>query len=267
MRQLCAALHAAITTFLHRQQDTPTQHGLVVKDSVVFNGIVASCFQHIPLCLHHHFPLSAPPSSTMSCPLPSSQEAWRKVRRTVKLYLTDLLFLAETLQDLDMQKAVLKQFHSMASYFVCLPKLLKPLNKCLVEKWSTGENSVQVLAFLAMRRTVLLQPHPALHTLLKVSSCGLAMNVCFHLYALYFKKTYMAFVRNCKFCSTVTLAGILFMVNSLVELLALDPPTAYQHGFIYIRQLAIHLRAALTSGKKDAQQVWRQKGLDTHTYN
>ena len=45
------------------------------------------------------------------------------------------------------------------------------------------------------------------------------------------------------------------MTSSLVELLAVDPATSYQHGFVYIRQLAIHLRTALTSGKKDAQQV------------
>ena len=45
------------------------------------------------------------------------------------------------------------------------------------------------------------------------------------------------------------------MKNCLVELLAVDPPTSYQHAFVYIRQLAVHLRAALTSGKRDAQQV------------
>ncbi len=70
----------------------------------------------------------------------------------------------------------------------------------------------------------------------------------------------MAYVRNCKFSSAVTVGGIRFMMSSLVELLAVDPPTAYQHGFVYIRQLAIHLRAALTSGKKDAQQVGQCSG-------
>lgn len=65
----------------------------------------------------------------------------------------------------------------------------------------------------------------------------------------------MAFVRNCKFTSASSLPGIKFMISSLVELLAIDPPTTYHHAFVYIRQLAVHLRTALTSGKKDAQQV------------
>ena len=69
------------------------------------------------------------------------------------------------------------------------------------------------------------------------------------------QKMYLAFVRNCKFPSAAGLASLTFMLKSLVELLAIDPPTSYQHGFVYIRQLAIHLRTALTSGKKDCQQV------------
>lgn len=89
----------------------------------------------------------------------------------MKQYLYDLLSLVETLQDGDMQRAVLKQIHSMAAYFACFPKLVKKLNKCLVEKWATGESHIQVLAFLALRRVVLFQSHPALHTLLKVTWC------------------------------------------------------------------------------------------------
>lgn len=32
------------------------------------------------------------------------------------------------------------------------------------------------------------------------------------------------------------------MKNSASEIYCLDPATAYQHGFGYVRQLAIHLR-------------------------
>lgn len=69
------------------------------------------------------------------------------------------------------------------------------------------------------------------------------------------QKLYLAFVSNCKFTSAKTLPQIRFMENCLVELLSIDPATSYQHAFVYIRQLAIHLRTALTSAKKQAVQV------------
>lgn len=45
------------------------------------------------------------------------------------------------------------------------------------------------------------------------------------------------------------------MQNCLVELLSIDPPTAYQHAFVYVRQLAVHLRNAYASPQKDSQQA------------
>jgi nucleolar complex protein 2 len=96
---------------------------------------------------------------------------------------------------------------------------------------------VQVLAFLILRQITLLTPHPSLHTNLK--------------------KLYLTFVRNAKFTSLSSLPRIAFMKNCVVEMISLDVATGYQHGFVYIRQLALHLRAAITSGKKEAIQVVR----------
>lgn len=61
---------------------------------------------------------------------------------------------------------------------------------------------------------------------------------------------HLTYVRNTKFVSPNTLPGVNFMRQSLCEMFALDNTISYQLVFLYIRQLAIHLRSAITQKKK-----------------
>lgn len=52
-----------------------------------------------------------------------------------------------------------------------------------------------------------------------------------------------------------SLPGINFMRRSLVEMFNIDLNVSYQHVFLYIRQLAIHLRTAVTVKQKENIQA------------
>lgn len=96
--------------------------------------------------------------------------------------------------------------------------------------WGTGGGALPVVSFLFMRDLCIRIG----------SGC---IDECF-------KGIYKAYVLNCHFVNAVKLKHIHFLGNCVIELLGVDLPTAYQHAFTYIRQLATILREALNTKTK-----------------
>ncbi|XP_045162524.2 nucleolar complex protein 2 homolog isoform X2 [Mercenaria mercenaria] len=233
-----ALIHEAVYAFKAAVQHTAVNAVSTkykVEGSKVYNAVVRMCLIELPGALQSH--LDLPKTTDLQKPvLPNSKnQRWKKVRLDVKSYLADVLKLMSDLSEANMVNVLLKHVHKLVAYYATFPKLTKTVLKKCVAIWSSGEETSRVLAFLCINR--LIRIHQDLYLENSI------------------KQMYMAYVRNCKFTSPNTLPMINFMQRSFVEILALDFSLAYQYAFIYIRQLAIHLRNAITTKKKESCQA------------
>lgn len=137
---------------------------------------------------------------------------------------------------------VLKAMHEYIPYMTPFPRLAETMLKTLTSLWSAPIDSsedyqvVRLHAFLRIRQLAMTQPFPFIEECLK--------------------KLYLAYAQRAKFATassvTSALPTLTFMGNCVVELYSLDYHSSYQHAFIYIRQLALHLRTAMQKKTPEA---------------
>ncbi|XP_041130375.1 nucleolar complex protein 2 homolog [Polyodon spathula] len=229
-REITQAFKAAVAT---TKGDGVDLGRYKVEDSSVFNALVSFCLRDLFAALQKMLQLR-PNKDKKKLVLPSSSPRWQKAQIDIKMYLAGLVQLLSCLTEASVVSAVLRHAIQMVPYYLCLPKQCRHFLKQLITQWSTGQETVRVLAFLALNK------------------------ICRHKQDVYLnpvlKQMYIAYVKNCKFTSPSVLPMINFMQRTLTEMYALDTQVSYQHGFIYIRQLAIHLRNAMTMKKKETYQ-------------
>lgn len=137
---------------------------------------------------------------------------------------------------------VLKAMYEYIPYMTPFPRLAETMLKVLTTLWSAPIDSsedyqvVRLHAFLRIRQLAMTQPFPFIEESLK--------------------KIYLAYAQRAKFATassvTSALPTLTFMGNCVVELYSLDYHSSYQHAFIYIRQLALHLRTAMQKKTPEA---------------
>ncbi|PVD37074.1 hypothetical protein C0Q70_04067 [Pomacea canaliculata] len=235
MREAIAALAAAI-----QQASSGGETGNLevdtkyrVENSTVFNAVIRMCLTEMAPAFQTLLGLSS--LSDAQQRINHKSKKWKSLRGTAKNYCTLLLQLTGELSEAGMINVVLKHIHKLVVCYAGFPKLSKAFMKKMISIWSSGEETTRVLAFLCIIKLVRMQQENLLEPCLK--------------------KMYMAYVSNCKFITPVALPLVNFMQHSLVEILLVDEVLAYQHAFVYIRQLAIHLRNAITTKKKETCQA------------
>lgn len=211
--------------------DQTKQGKFIVEGSAVFNGVLQLCILNLEPALKKFLGILAPGN------IKSIHKAkkFKKIQSLLRMYLLDVVNLLENVTSNNILTVLLKHLHQLASTLPAFPSITKPVLKRLVKLWSGSEETIRILAFLCILRITREQQPAYLSNVLKVM--------------------YLSYVQNSKFVSPSTLPNINFMRRSLAEIFALDLSVAYQHAFLYIRQLAIHLRNAVVLKKKESHQA------------
>ncbi|KAF4358848.1 hypothetical protein F8388_013652 [Cannabis sativa] len=159
-----------------------------------------------------------------------STKQWTNYNHIVKSYLGNSLHVLNQMTDTQMIAFTLRRLKYSSVFLAAFPSLLRKYIKIALHFWGTGGGALPVVSFLFLRDLCIRLG----------SDC---LDECF-------KGIYKAYVLNCQFVNAAKLQHIQFLQNCIIELFGVDLPTAYQHAFIFIRQLAMVLREALNTRTK-----------------
>jgi nucleolar complex protein 2 len=170
---------------------------------------------------------------------------WTQLKLPFQSFIKATLHLISEAKETKLLCFIVKSLSNYIPYLSGFPRLAKGVLKTMTSLWATTSDStadyqkVRLNAFLRIRQIALTQPFPFIEDCLKV--------------------TYLAYAKSAKFANAATVSSLLptltFMGNCVVELYSLDYASSYQHAFVYIRQLALHLRTALQKKTPESFRV------------
>uniref|UniRef100_A0A0N5AEN2 Nucleolar complex protein 2 homolog n=1 Tax=Syphacia muris TaxID=451379 RepID=A0A0N5AEN2_9BILA len=229
----------------------------VVNDGHVFEEIIRCCFQYLPKTLYlmlrpidksdspKHKKRTSRLSNTEKLNQAFSDDGvmvdpklqfrrWRQHRVIIKKYLNLLLLFLKELQTTDVVVAALKTVLQLVNLLVFYKELTKKFIKSVVRIWSRRSEECQCVAFMIFCKIIRFNKK---------------------YYKSIFKSCYVAYVSNTRLITSETWPLITFMQKSFAEISILRPDITYHYAFIYIRQIAIHLRNAMIAKRKDLLQT------------
>jgi len=160
---------------------------------------------------------------------------WKKMQMQVLGFYKSILHVLASLADSNLNAEIsiflLSHLEPYIPLLAPLPRLVKGVLRVLLSIWSrdiTGEEDVlnaRAYVFLRIRQIALQLP-------------GTAMDETM-------RSIYLSYARNCRNYTEMNAKTVMFMIECTIQIYKLDSSMAYQHAFLFVRQLALHLRTAI----------------------
>jgi nucleolar complex protein 2 len=230
LSKLVSAFKAAVLISL---PESPAAPAFAMHSPQALDAIMAFCLDRLDAAFAHFLDARDPPApkkpkaasdDNAVGPLPHERTGWKQLEARVRVYLSFLVKLLSVAVEDDVCEAVTQHLERLVPYMYSFPKICKHALPALTVVWSARSAAARMRAFLCILRMAQELPYPFVELCLK--------------------QTYLAFVRSARTVTTRTLSHAQFMRNCIVELCGIDFESTYQMAFVYLRQLALHLRTA-----------------------
>lgn len=222
-----------------------------ISSASFYEEILGRCIDVIHRCLAYHLHNENKPLSMEEL---VKHRHWQKVKPLIILFIKSYI---ETLSSLipmasKHQEVVIfyiSQIELYLPFLTPLEQMLKKVSNILLKFWAIdGQSELECAAYPSIRENAFLRIRQLVQ-LMKNSKTDISESI--------FRSMYLTYVRNCKVYNQNSLVLIAFLTNSLIEIYKLDISLAYQQAFVYIRQLALHLRLAYIKKGESSTKVVR----------
>lgn len=233
LKKLVIAFKSA--TALHNDEEGQTL--LHFTDTEVFSAFLQFMITEVPDIMSSI--LKVKPGEKLGGKLLNTRP-WHRLRPLCRSYITCYATFLQSRDQDETKQFLLFNLRKLIPFLGALKSDATSIMKLCVSLWAYGSAGVKKDAFLTILEMSLKMNHSILEVALK------------HMYL-----TFVKCVR--KVNDKASSRAIDFMITSLVEMYGINTVISYQHGFIYIRQLAIHLQKAMKN-QQEGSTVNTKKG-------
>lgn len=234
-----------------------------------FNEIMKLCFVDLTPALYKSLGIE-PPSKRIDSTNKNSQKHkksqdvcpnkcanWKKMVGPIKLYLTSLITVLNSVANDSLTSSLLRHFLNLIPFISSYTHLVKRFLNKVTSLWSSERSEkIRILSFLFILRLMKRDDQKIIEKEQKKSkSQEDASGEKSSQLDTTLRKMYLSFAKNCRLTNVETWPFINFMKQSLIELYSLDQGICYRQTFVFLRQTAITLRNAMSNTSVDGQKT------------